>query len=449
MTLLIGSLALFGCSSIQYTVDDGRKVDEKLLANIRAYADGQRMIVPAIVRSAALNDPECDTQWELPFAVATSYEWKQDDRVAWIRALNVDERLTIIAATPECGLALGDKIVAVDGYKSDNTESMFTTLMTAKDFGQPFRVHLASGKRTSVSPFKVCRGHVRLAPPNVAEAQDYHWKLSIHPLEMFKDGLTSDEALWIVLWTQGLSEEGGARMKTYQYGKTVITTLIDLASLVGGVTAIANAASTAAANAAATSAASAMAQNAISKAVANAAISKLQEDARDAGMSALKNSIKDIAQRRILGTLQEAAANRAGLSGVAWIAGTVFDKADEWAYQRMNTLGASPLAAFTLHYKLLTAGNTKNAFVFDPERLPLIISLAKKDQLDNAIASILRGAVPGILDLNLDEIQQASAGIPGLMPGEQFALAKAQGLNSGGFIEAAADVPLAQHSSTR
>lgn len=445
-SLLLASILLAGCSSIQYTVDDGRQVDEKLLANIRAYGGGQRAIVPAIARSATLKDPECDSQWELPFSVATSYEWKEDDRVAWVRGLNVDERLSVIAAVPECGLASGDKIVDVDGYKSNNTEKMFTELMALRDRGRPFALQTAAAKTVTISPLNVCRGHVRLAPPNAAEAQDYHWEMSIHPLEVVKDGLSPDEALWVVLWTQGISEEGGARMKTFHYGKKVVSTLIDLATLVGGVTAVANAASTAAANAAAASAASSAAQSAVAKAIAQAAVNKIQEDAREAGLNALRDSVKSIAQRRMLGTLQDAAANRAGLSGIAWVAGTVFDQADQWAYRRMKTLGADPLAAFSLHYKLLTAESARNAFVLDQERLPLLVEEAKKDQREYAVASILRGVAPGVLELNLEDMPQASVELPTLMPGEKPEPALAQGFNLGGFIEAAADAPLAQQS---
>ena len=72
------------------TVDDGRAVNEELLGNIRSYGAGERALRPAIARSAELKDPDCATQWELPFSVATSYNWNKDDRVAWVRALGVD-----------------------------------------------------------------------------------------------------------------------------------------------------------------------------------------------------------------------------------------------------------------------------------------------------------------------------------------------------------------------
>ena len=51
---------------MKYTVDDGRKVNETLLANLRLMGHGERALRPAIVRSAALKDPGCSRQWELP-----------------------------------------------------------------------------------------------------------------------------------------------------------------------------------------------------------------------------------------------------------------------------------------------------------------------------------------------------------------------------------------------
>lgn len=424
-------LTLSACSTIKYTVDDGRQVDEQLLANIRTYGAAERTVVPAIVRSAALNDKDCDTQWELPLSVATAYEWKPDDRVAWVRGLNVDERLTVIAATPDSGLSSGDKIVEVNGFKSENTENMFTELMDLRDQGRRFFVKLAGGGSVEVTPFKVCRGHVRVAPPNVEEAQDYHWEMSVHPLRVFQEKLTPDEALWIVLWTQGLSEEGGARMKTYQYGKTVVTTLIDLASLVGGVSAIANAA--------VTSVATTAARNAITKQIAENARATATDDA-------LKTA-QDTSQHHAIAMIQDAAANRAGLSGVAWIAGTVFDKADVWAYRRMTLLGADPLAAFSLHYKLMTAGAARNAFVLDPERLPQLTTLAKADNYEYKLSAILRGVVPGTFELNLDEIAQASVDYSTLLPEGKVEAAVPMGYNLGGYISAAADTWLVQQSA--
>ena len=231
--LLLCSL-LAACAGPKFTVDDGRKVDEALLASIRAYGSGEQLIRPAIVRSAALKDKECDPQWELPFAVATAYGWEPDEKVAWVRGLGVDERLTVVAATLESPLRLGDRIVKVKGQADEDTERLLGKLAEARDEGLPFGVGLVSGKSVTLQPFKVCRGYTRLAPPNTPRAQDYHWLLSLHPLEITQADLTEDEALWAVLWTQGLSEEGGARMKTYHYGMKIAGTLYNLVTLATG-----------------------------------------------------------------------------------------------------------------------------------------------------------------------------------------------------------------------
>ena len=67
----------------------------------------------------------------------------------------------------------------------------------------------AAGKTATLKPFQVCRGYTRLAPPVTPGYQDFHWLMSVHPLDIFRPQITPDEALWMVLWTQGLSEEGG------------------------------------------------------------------------------------------------------------------------------------------------------------------------------------------------------------------------------------------------
>ena len=82
---------LAACAGPKYTVDDGRKVDEVLLGNIRSYGSAERAM-----RGATLKDPDCSTQWELPFSVESSDKLSADARVAWVRALGVDERLTVV-----------------------------------------------------------------------------------------------------------------------------------------------------------------------------------------------------------------------------------------------------------------------------------------------------------------------------------------------------------------
>ena len=238
---LLALLALLtGCASgPKFTVDDGRPVDETLLAGMRAYGAGERLIRPAIARSAALKDKDCDKQWELPFAVATSAGWSENDRVAWARALQVDERLTVIAVTQDSPLPLGARIDQVGGQASNDGERLLEWLAEARDTGRPFTVGLPGGKGVRVTPFEVCRGYTRLAPPNTPQLQDYHWLLSLHPLEVTQAEPTPDEALWMVLWTQGLSEEGGARMKTYHYALKIGGTLYNLATLASGVKAAA------------------------------------------------------------------------------------------------------------------------------------------------------------------------------------------------------------------
>ncbi len=396
-------LLLVACAAPKYTVDDGRQVDESLLANIRAYGNGEQSLRPAIVRSAALKDPQCDRQWELPFAVATSYGWAERDRVAWVRGLKVDERLTVVAAAPNSPLNPGDKLLSVAGQKDEDSERLLATLADARDAGKPFTVTLSTGASRNIKPFEVCRGYARLAPPNTPEVQDYHWLLSLHSLELAKVHLSEDEALWAVLWTQGLSEEGGARMKTYHYGSKIAGTLYNLATLATGLhgAAMAAQAAVSASKLAAQSVASELVKQQLIEQGRALAAQRIREGLIDAG--------KELSKQQVMNGLQAAAANRSALSGVAWIASTVFDQADQWAFERAGKLGADPLAGFSLHQKLLERSLAGNAFALDIERLESLSKLALAKGLDAQTQAILRGFKASDLALEMGAMPLATA----------------------------------------
>lgn len=401
-TLLVISL-LGACAAPKYTVDDGRAVNEELLGHIRTYGAGEKALRPAIARSAELKDPDCDTQWELPFSVATSYDLSADDRVAWVRALGVDERATVIGTAPNSPLQLRDKIREVSGYSRENTEKMLLALVERRDAGRPFDIKLASGKTVKVTPFKVCRGYTRLAPPSSPRAQDYHWLLSVHPLEVARADLTEDEALWAVLWTQGVSEEGGARMKTYHYGTKIAGTLYNLFSIASGIQGAGLAAD--AAIKAAQTAASTVASDIIKK--------QLIEQATSAAASKMRGELVGVAQKltqaQVMGAMQQAAANRGSLTGVAWIASSIFDTADAWAYARMEKLNANPLASFSLHQKLIEQGLASNSMVLDPERMKALNKIAEDKGRGDDVVAILQGIKPDELQFALADMPVASA----------------------------------------
>lgn len=388
-----------GCAGPKYTVDDGSPVDEKLLAAIRTYGQGHQATRPAIVKTAQLNDKDCDKQWELPFVVASSYDLPREKKIAWVRGLAVDERLSVIAAAPECGLAPGDKIEQVHGYQRENTQKMLIELIERRDSGSPFELKLSDGRVVKVAPVEVCRGHFQISPPEGGPAQDYHWLQSTHPLSAFSPKLTPDEALWSVLWTQGLSEEAGARMKVYHYGLKVVKTgmtIASVASFVSGVGAAAQAAN-AAANAAATSAASAAgnaAAQAAAQAAAKALAQQMADNARQSAINAAQKLLRQQAQEVALNSVKAAAIFKDSLSGISWVAGTGFYMADKWAFDRMEALGADPMAAFTLHYKLASSSLSQNAFVFDEERLKLISEMAQKKGLAEKVKLALAGEDP-------------------------------------------------------
>ena len=450
MAVPLVSLFLGACSTVQYTVDDGRKVNETLLANLRALGHGERALRPAIARSAALNDPDCSRQWELPISVATSFEWEEDDRVAWVRALQVDERLTVVAAAPDAGLAVGDKIVEIQGYKKKDSNKMLAELASLRDDGDPFQVKTAAGKTATLKPFQVCRGYTRLAPPVTPGYQDFHWLMSVHPLDIFRPQITPDEALWMVLWTQGLSEEGGARMKTYHYSKEIVSTLFEVASLATGLNAAAQAAKVAVNQAA--QAAAAAATKAAGEAAAKAAI---EEAARRLAEQAAQDYVKKVGEevaksvgRQAGNVLRDTFMARVGMSvsSLSWVATTAFDDADRWAWDRIGKLGGDPLAGATLHQKLLDQGLVSNAFVLDEERLVRYSTLARQTQREDMLAAVLKGASLEAFALKLTDLPSASdegAGLAMLSESDEAVPATPGGaVGSGGLIDAMLRMPL-------
>lgn len=398
LALAVGLLA--GCAGPKYTVDDGRKVNEELLAQIRHYGTGERAIRPAIVRSAALADPDCDKQWELPFSVATSEAWAADDRVAWVRALGVDERLTVVAASPLSPLRPGERIVEIEGLRGDRpAEEMSLQMVKHRDRGDHFAIVTDSGRRVSVAPFEVCRGYTRFAPPNTPQLQDYHWLLSLHPLQAAEAGLTDDEALWAVLWTQGLSEEGGLRMKAYHYTTSLVGTLYNVATLASGLKGAAVAAE--AAVRAAQAAAAKVATEVLKQQLIDQASSFAMQKVRDG----LTGAADRLSRQQLVDFMQRAATNRGALGGVARIGATVFDRADAWAFQRAPKLQGDPLAGFRLHQKMAEMGFASNAFALDTDRLSALTKLAESSGLGEGALAAVKGVRP-------EELQVALAAMP-------------------------------------
>ena len=428
LCVLLWCLLLSACAGVKYTVDDGRKVDETLLANIRAYGTVEQRLRPAIVRSADLNDLSCDRQWELPFALATSYGWPENDRVAWVRGLDVDERLTVVATSLGSPLHLGEKLVLIDGERNEDSTRLLATLASRRDAGRPFDVALLSGKAVRVAPFQVCRGYARLAPPNLPQTQDYHWLMSLHSLQLAEITLTDDEALWIVLWSQGLSEEGGARMKTFDYGVKILGTLYNLATLVSGLKGAAIAAQ--AARSAATGVAAEVAKNQLIEQARVLASQKLREG--------IVETVQTMSRVKILQAMEAAAVNRGSLSGVARVGATVFDRADQWAFDRALRLHANALAGFSLHQKLVELNLSRNAFALDIERLTALERYAQSRGMGAQ-------AVTAILGIDVNELPADTFQMPLASASSVFSfenrVAPAVGIYANGLIDAMLELP--------
>lgn len=362
----LAAMLLTACGSIQPTVDDGRQINQRKLDGIRTFGEGQQTLREAVVRSSPATASGCETDWELPFAVASSDGLETVDRVAWVRAVKVDERATVVASTANAGLEPGDKLLDIDGYRSDSGRQMVEALAERRDAGGPFQVTTASGRSVRVVPFRVCRGRARIAPPAKPDMQDYHWIYSVHPHEVLSANLTLDEALWLVLWTQGLAAEGGSRMMGYQYGLAPLRVALSVAAFLGGAGAVASAAQGAGAAA-----------------------------ANEVGVIVAKNVATgvavNVAKDQVTDAMSASSKNRASLEGVSWVAGTMFARADQWGFERMVELKADPLAAFSLHRKLVAAGSVRNAFVLDAERLPALLALAEQKGLGTLAQATLDG----------------------------------------------------------
>lgn len=340
----LGASFLTGCGTT-LMVDDGRKLDDKLVAEMKDYGSAVRVLRPAIVKSAALRDEDCSKQYELPFVAWTSDGIRSDDiKVAWLRAIGVNTDVSVLATDGTVALAPGDIITQVGGYSSSKSLKVFTELLELRDKGKPFTLKLRSGREVAVTPVEVCRGRVAPSLPLEAAVQSYHWTAVSHPHQLFAASLTPDEALWVVLWSQGLSEVGGARMKGYAFA-------------VGAVKWTAVAAITVASGGAMAAAGGAAAAGGTSLGAM-------------AGQMLAINAAGQVATG-----LASAAANRASLSGINGIAAGVFDKADGWAFEQARKIGIDPRAGLSLNDKLVRQGWAANAFALDQERLSKLQAL--------------------------------------------------------------------------
>ena len=285
-----------------------------------------------------------------------------------------------------------------------------------------------------VQPFEVCRGYTRFAPPNTPKLQDYHWLMSMHPLEVPLGSMTDDEALWLVLWSQGVSEEGGARMKTVHYGSKIASTLYSIFTIATGLKGAAlaaDAAVSAAKNAAASAVGEVLKQQLIDQGKA-LALQKLRESFTD--------SLEQMTKSQVLGALQKAAANRGALSGISYIASTVFERADAWAFARVEQLSGNPLAAFSLHQKLLERELTANSMIMDAERLSALNKVAAAKGFDTEVVAILKGIKPDEMVADVGAMPVASA-----RKRFSYTLDNDPGANpyANGLIDATLSMPLA------
>lgn len=384
-------------------MDDGRPLDPDLLASYQLYGQGERALRPALAEAARLNDADCEKQWELPFAVATAEGSEGDARLAWKRALNVEDPLTVVATSPDVQLSEGDRIVRVARTADSKALVLLEALGNAREEGEPFEIALSNGKRVQVRPFQVCRGYTRLSTPLTPKVQDYHWLMTMHPLELPQASPSRDEMLWAVLWTQGLSEEGGARMKTYHYGTKIGGTLLQLVSLASGLNAAALAAKVAVEEA------KKIAVQQLADFARDQIIAQARQIALQKIREALREEVGKISRSQALLVLERSARNRGALMGMGWVASTVWERADAWAFERMRRLGADPIAGLRLHQKMVERELGDNAFALDADRLNALTKLAEANGLKNQAIVALGGVSLEDMGLELAAMPMASS----------------------------------------
>jgi hypothetical protein len=192
-------------------------------------------------------------------------------------------------------------------------------------------------------------------------------------------------------------------MKTYHYSTKIAGTLYNLFTIASGLQGAALAADAAirTAQSAAANAATEVLKKQLIDQASSYATSRLREE--------VTNVAKTLTQAQVVGAMQQAAANRGALSGVAWIAATVFDQADTWAYKRMEKLSANPLAGFALHQKLIEKGLASNSMVLDQERMAALSKVADANGRGDDVVAILGGFKPADLQLALGDMPLASA----------------------------------------
>jgi hypothetical protein len=123
----------------------------------------------------------------------------------------------------------------------------------------------------------------------------------------------------------------------------------------------------------------------------------------------LIDAARELTKQQVMNGLQAAAVNRSSLSGVARIGATVFDRADQWAFERIEKLGGNPLAGFSLHQKMLERSLSGNAFALDLERLESLSKLAQTRGIEEQVQAILRGFKASDLALEIGAMPLATA----------------------------------------
>jgi hypothetical protein len=162
--------------------------------------------------------------------------------------------------------------------------------------------------------------------------------------------------------------------------------------------------------------------------------------------SEVTGAIQKLSQAQVIGAMQRAAANRGALSGVAWVAATVFEKADAWAYTRLEKLNANPLASFSLHQKLIEQSLTSNSMVLDAERMKALNKVAEERGRGDDVVAILQGIKPEELRFEITEMPLASA--PGAFSYDDMSDASTSSQPfARGLIEGMLSMPVASANS--
>ncbi len=148
----------------------------------------------------------------------------QVDRDLNARLFGLDEKVRVMWAAPDLGLAQGDVVVELNG-ETDARRMMQAYVTASVANTRAVTLRTASGKRVEATPFDICKGITAAYNPTNPTLAHSH-AIHVHPLEVWDTALTPEERMWIVAWGQGLTATTGGSMRAAYVGTALGTAIL-------------------------------------------------------------------------------------------------------------------------------------------------------------------------------------------------------------------------------